>query len=457
MATDTPVCIPSVAGQFCTLGTMTVPRARIVALSMVLAVLAASCSGSGTTPDGTASKTTVDTPANSGESADSGGGAASSSGGPGSSVPGTSTADTNEVATPTETPPIAPTPSTSTVDLSACAVGQPGPNGEVTFVSNGALLATNTTTTRCITALAVPTERVTWNPPGTAALLNSDRVLFNNGSIKPSGFLPTNTTVRWSYPTGRSLIGIAANGDLAKRDPRTLRRTVLESGMSTVFEVVYQPAGTSVTTIGDTPRADDNTVTSSGVWAMTNTGGGLTELVENQTAERVWNLRYDATGLQLYFLAEHPVGPDYPMRTYHVHRLDRSEEASGLTDVVTSTKPLDHLVVSEYGPEWAVRVGECGASNVSANNVDRNAAGDAAIDAVVIVSPFSLEPVGWLPNGRLVMEQRAKGTCDGPATLAIWHNGELTQLNVGAVTTPAIRAIRGVAQDVALSVAAPEG
>ena len=194
---------------------------------------------------------------------------------------------------------------------------------------------------------------------------------------------------------------------------------------------------------------------------MTNTGGGLTELVENQTAERVWNLRYDATGLQLYFLAEHPVGPDYPMRTYHVHRLDRSEEASGLTDVVTSTKPLDHLVVSEYGPEWAVRVGECGAStvsasNVSANNVDGSAASDAATAAAVIASPFSLEPVGWLPNGRLVVEQRAKGTCDGPATLAIWHNGELTQLNVGAVTTPAIRAIRGAAQDVALSVAAPE-
>ena len=186
---------------------------------------------------------------------------------------------------------------------------------------------------------------------------------------------------------------------------------------------------------------------------MSNTGGGLTELVENQSAERVWNLRYDATGLQLYFLAEHPVGSDYPMRTYHVHRLDRSEEASGLTDVVTSTKPLDHLVVSEYGPEWAARVGECGASTISASNVS----GNAAIDTVVIASPFSLEPVGWLPNGRLAVEQRAKGTCDGPANLAIWYNGELTQLNVGAVTTPAIRAIRGVAQDVALSVAAPEG
>ena len=439
---------------------MTVPRARVIALSMVLAVLAASCSGSGKAPDGTASKTPVDIATNSADTpTNSVGAAGSSSGAPGSSEPGTSTADTNGVATPTEAPTTAPQPSTAPVDLSTCAVGQPDPNGEVTFVFNGALLATNTTTTRCITALAVPTERVTWNPPGTAALLNSDRVLFNNGSIKPSGFLPTNTTVRWSYPTGRNLIGITANGDLAKRDPRNLKRTVLASGMSAVTEVVYQPAGTSVTTIGDTPKTDDDTVTSSGVWAMTNTGGGLTELVENQTAERVWNLRYDATGLQLYFLAEHPVGPDYPTRTYHVHRLDRSEEASGLTDVVTSTKPLDHLVVSEYGPEWAVRVGECGAStiNASAGTVRGGAAVDAAIDAVVVTSPFSLEPVGWLPNGRLVMEQRAKGTCDGPATLAVWQNAELTQLNVGAVTTPAIRAIRGVAQDVALSVTAPEG
>ncbi len=436
---------------------MTVARVRVVALGLAFAVLAASCSSSSKTPDETAARSAVDTRSSSATSATSATGAASSSGTPGSTELAPNADNTDVASRPTEATAVTETPAIPAVDLSTCDVGQPDPNGEITFVLNATLLATNGTTTRCIAALATPTARVTWNPPGTAALLDSDRVLFNNGLTKPSGFLPTNVTVRWSYPTGRNLIGIAANGDLAKRDPRTLKRTVIESGMSTVTEVVYQPAGTSITTIGETPRADDDTVTSTGVWAMTNVGGGLTELVENQTAERVWNLRYDATGLRLYFLADHPGGPNYPTRTYHVHRLDRSEEAGGLTNVVTSTEPLDHLVVSEYGPEWAVRVGECGASTVSAKNVDGSAAGDAAIDAVVVPSPLSLEPVGWLPNGRLVVEQRAKGTCDGPATLAVWHNGELRQLNVGSVTTPAIRAIRGVAQDVALSVAAPEG
>ncbi len=348
------------------------------------------------------------------------------------------------------------------VDLGACTVGQPDIAGEITFIARGALLSTTGVagaTARCIEKLATPPQRVTWNPPGTAALLNSDRVLFSDGSTTPSGFLPANPTVRWSYPTGRNLIGIAANGDLAKRDPRTLNRTVLESGMSRVTEVVYQPAGTSVTAVGDTPQTDDDSVAASGVWAMSNIGRGLTPLVENQTAERVWNLRYDAAGQQLHFLAEHAPSEEYEKRTYHVHRLDRSADLSGIADFLTSTDPLDHLVVSEYATnnvasgstEWAVRVGVCGNSTITLS-VD----GTGTTTASITSTSSSLDPVGWLPNGRLVIEQRAKGACDGPATLAVWQNDTLTQLNVGEVSAPAVRAIRGKAQDVLLDIAAPE-
>ena len=324
-----------------------------------------------------------------------------------------------------------------------CAMNAPTQTGEVTYVSDGRLFSTDGKTIRCLSTLQTKPDRLIWNPPGTEALINSDQILLRDGRITATGFLRDNATARWSYPTGKNVIGVAKNGELAKRNPLNLKRTVLSSDMESVDEVVYQPAGTSVTVIGTGIDGEDDQTTSPGVFAMSNVGGTATQLVRNETAERVWNLAYDGIGRDLYFLAEHPRGEAYAEQTFHVHRYDRADVApveGRLSEPFTSTTPLDNLVVSEYDDDWAVRVGKCGASTLHLASGD-----DPGID--VRVSGISLEPVAWLPGSRLVVEQREPGVCDGPATLGILEDVVLTTLDTGPVTTAAVRAIRGKAED----------
>ena len=244
---------------------------------------------------------------------------------------------------------------TAAIGSSDCRFTPPDVAGEVTFVVNGRLQYWNQTGVHCLSSIGDEVSRVQWNPTGTNALLNGDRVLVGDGGTKTSGFLAQNTTVRWSYPNGHNLIGVAGNGDLAKRDIKTAQRTVLASTLTKINEVAYQPAGTSVTVIGEAPIDDDPGHVTKGVWALSNIGGQVTQLVVNETAERVWDLHYDAEGLNLYFLAEHPVADDHPEPVWHVHLLDRTAETEGLTEAFTSTEKLDHLVVSEFGTGWVSR------------------------------------------------------------------------------------------------------
>jgi hypothetical protein len=442
-------------------------RIRFGVTMMCATLLATSCGGSSTPTTSTPDTTTEASSSVAPSTAIASGTAAVTSADPvPSEVPSEAPLTSAETATGTETvvsgEPVTngePTKTTEgvapAVDLSSCALGPVAAAGEVTFVRDGALLSFDGTTTRCLVKqLDGPADRITWNPTGTTALINGDKALTANGAQRATGFLGPNATVRWSYPTGRNLIGIAKNGELAKRNPDTLKRTVLRSEMLRVDEVAYQPAGTSVTVVGQIQEGPD--AKAEGIYSMPNVGGSIQQLVINETAERTWNLQYDKTGTQLFFLAKHRAGGDYTQETFHVHRLNRDPELEGdadaLTELITLTaSPLDHLVVSEYDENLgAVRVGYCRAGAIKVFG--------EGTDTFDVSSRASLDPVGWLPGGKLIVAQRAQGTpCDAPVTLAMWTAADgLTELNVGKVTVPAIRAVRGTAQDIAGFARAPE-
>jgi hypothetical protein len=175
------------------------------------------------------------------------------------------------------------------------------------------------------------------------------------------------------------------------------------SFLSRVDDVVYHPAGTHLAVVGEGPGK------SYGIWQATNLGQKPRQLARAETARRVYSLSYAENGF-LAFAADHG-------NHFDVHWLAPSGQ---LETAHSGPEPVDGVVASPFSDSVAYRMGVCSSSTTTHAWVNRQ---DRALGG-----PFagkSTEPVGWLPDGRLVLLARPQG-CEGPADVYVWsENGSM--------------------------------
>lgn len=370
----------------------------------------------------------------------------------------TTTADaqvTTVVAIPTPAPSTPSTP-TTVIDVApqplpddptgsvavdggrpGCILGGPSTEGTVTVLVGDRLMSSDGS---CLAELGPDgAGRITWSPDGTRALLDGDRILDANG-IRPSGYRRDNADVQWSGPKGTSMLGTTSSGELVKRNATTGQRTDI-SFLGRHDSSTYHPAGRAVVSlgVGTGPEGDEEL----GVWLADNVGGEARLLVRDESAASISEPRFDASGGVLYFLAQHD-------EVSHVHAYDTG--SASLSEAYSGAGILSALTVSALSDgAWAVRQGECNDASIPAVIADfGDGTGVQEVGDLPALRGGRLEPVGWLPERRLLVLSRP--ACDRPGTVwEVTSKGVTTPVVVGA-DGAAVRAVRGVPADLLIPI-----
>jgi hypothetical protein len=193
-------------------------------------------------------------------------------------------------------------------------------------------------------------------------------------------------------------------------------------------EVVYHPAGTHVAVTG---TDEDGTY---GLWLATNLGKEHQLLAIGEDARRIFSLSFEHDGRSLYYAAEHD-------DRYDVHslRLALQDEEGKTRDAKLSTldtadTEMGDLVTNEFTVDLvAYTVGSC-EDKKTTRVYDRS-----ITELGGPLAGFSTEPVGWLPDGELLVIARESG-CEGAGTLFSWRPEETNRL-VADVSAAGVRAM----------------
>jgi hypothetical protein len=294
----------------------------------------------------------------------------------------------------------------------------------VSFVLGGELYVARRTgsVARCVLEVEQPLD-LDWGPRGDRVSFGDLRRFSSEGIVSLDDVAES---ISWSRPTGRAMVYVS-DGRLMKVDAFG-DQPVDISFLADHDEVVYHPAGTHIAVTG---TADDGTY---GLWLATNVGKGHQLLAIGEDARRIFSLSFAHDGTTIYYAAEHD---DH----YDVHslRLALQDEEGQVRDAELGTldsspTEMGDVVVSEFDAEKvAYSVGSCDEGKTTRVwEFEVTELGDE-------LAGMSTEPVGWLPNGELLVLARQSG-CEGEGTLYAWDGGGATRL-VPGVSAAGVRAI----------------
>ncbi|MDQ1446038.1 MAG: hypothetical protein QOI20_2502 [Acidimicrobiaceae bacterium] len=321
-------------------------------------------------------------------------------------------AGSSTTAAPSSTVPSNPgTVSPSTGVSADCHGLGPAPQqGAVTWVARGRLLDES----GCLIDHATTVSA--WGGKADRVLLGDTVVVGQSAPVKPfdgPGVL--------SRPTGTAVLQVTPEGRLAKRElgsPDTVDITF----MAKHEKAVYHPAGRTIVSVG---RGDDG---STEFYIADNQGQDARLLTKTEDARDIANITFTASGA-LLFVAEHD-------DKYVLHR--QEIDAGKLTTIAEVAKPavVDHVVTSPFsggGVAWTQ--GQCGSAVLRA---ERNG---KYLDLKATMAEHA-EPVGWLPDGSLVVLARRGCTLDTPGTVGVVApDGRAVREVAKEATSAAVRAV----------------
>ena len=298
-----------------------------------------------------------------------------------------------------------------------CALGDVPAAGEVTYVTgDGRLMGVRPdgTGARCLASdVAARFPGLSWSPDGTRVLLGAAQARAPEGPVTTA--FAAGDQVGWSRPTGRAALAVTAAGRLVKRTGGTGPPedvTFLERHES----ALYHPAGRAIVSVG-TDRDGGY-----GLYLADNRGQLIAPLARGESARRIGPIGWTVSGA-LAFAAEHD-------DRWELHRLELGGEE--LTTVATTDSGDERIVglaASTFaGGGLAWREDDCtvGPSATRVNRGGRSLTLPAGVDSAL--------PVGWLPDGTLVLADRpaACAAPTGPADLLALRDGRVTKLASGA-------------------------
>jgi hypothetical protein len=295
---------------------------------------------------------------------------------------------------------------------------------QVSFVLGGELFVARRTgrLARCVLEIPRPLD-LDWGPQGDRVQFGDLRRYEGDGVVSLDD---TAESIAWSRPTGRAIVYVSG-GRLLKVDAFGDEPFDI-SFLADHDEVVYHPAGTHVAVTG---TADDGTY---GLWLATNLGQDAQLLAIGEDARRIFSLAFAHDGTTVYYAAEHA---DH----YDVHslRLALQDEEGTIRDaelgtIDSASTEMGDVVVSEFvADSIAYTVGSCEEGKTTR-------VWDGAVTELGgELTGLSTEPVGWLPNGELVVLARQEG-CGGEGTLFAWRPDRTARL-VAGVSEAGVRAV----------------
>jgi hypothetical protein len=296
-------------------------------------------------------------------------------------------------------------------------LGRLGSEAQITFIKNGQLLSSTPEGDPVECLLQVKEDFLSWGPLG-------DRVLVGNKVFRNA----SSTTVKpgvWSRPEGKSLIYTASNG-------RRLMKVSISGGppedisfLRQHDDVVYHPAGTHIAASGRNERGKY------GIFIATNVGTEHFIVARGESTESISGLTFSHDGRHLFFVAQH--GDET-----HLHdlRLESGQASSNqihpvsevtLRTLSVSSSDISTPVVSPFTRKPLVSFveGDCSASTKTF--VWHGGQPEELEWPVEKQAPI---PIGWLPDGRMVVEVTMQGYCAGGGSLEVWDPDESTRTTI---------------------------
>jgi hypothetical protein len=272
------------------------------------------------------------------------------------------------------------------------------------------ILSVDGTSRRCVAADVAPASstRMAWGGAADRLLLPPTSVFLPDRQV--SAGVGPQAIASLSRPTGTSVLAVGRDHHLRKH-PIEGGPFIDISFLARTDEAVYHPGGRFIAAVG----LDHNGAY--GISIANNVGKDPRKLADGERAGRIYSLAFSQDGEQLWFLADHGDHSD-------VHQLDI--RTASLTTLANDPRPYARLVASPFTRGYAVATDKCGAL---VNGLGVQPQGRLA--------RRSLDPVGFLSDGRLVVVARTTG-CSGP--------GDVHVLGPGSTDSPPIaRSVDAVA------------
>lgn len=329
---------------------------------------------------------------------------------------------------PTPAPPNGPVPTgpSGVYEIAETCDGLQRLRGsQVTFVLSGELFVArrNGHVARCVLEVPAPLD-VDWGPKGDRVLFGDLRRYEGDGVVSLDDMAES---VAWSRPTGRAIVYVS-EGRLMKVDAFG-DQPVDISFLADHDEVVYHPAGTHVAVTG---TSEDGTY---GLWLATNVGEEPQLLAIGEDALRIFALSFAHDGTTMYYAAEHEDHYDVHSLRLALRDAEGAIRDADLGTLDSATTEMADVVVSEFvADNVAYTVGSCEEGKTTRVWVD----GDVT-ELEGELAGLSTEPLGWMPNGELLVLARGSG-CEGDGTLYAWSPDQATELITG-VTAAGVRAV----------------
>jgi hypothetical protein len=300
-------------------------------------------------------------------------------------------------------------------------------DAQISFIAGGRFFVTTAAgaEVQCIEK-GIDPGRIAWGGEADRVLIDGpETTLFTEeaGATLDSDQQATS----WSRPTGTSVISVSPSGHLLKQAAEK-GKPVDISFLKRHDEAIYHPAGTHIATVGD------NEFDVYGLYISNNEGKDDQLIAVGESAKRIYNLAFNHSGDFIYYAAEHP-------NRFDLHSLKIVKAEVGLDEPVESRlgtlysgeEDVTNVVVSEFSEEPLIAFQTGCRTHVVAGNRESLIEGDLA--------ERNTEPVGWLPDGTLVVLAYDNG-CSGPGDLLEVNINEATSVLIAnAVESAGIRAV----------------
>lgn len=286
-------------------------------------------------------------------------------------------------------------PTKTAASISCAWSPEPSSGTNITYMSEGRLYATTFGVAKPICLFGnLPRSgpmQLAWGPQAERVLIRPDRAILPSGTeIAP---FELGTAVGWSRPEGKSILGVTSDGRLMKR--RTIEAEAIDiSFLSRHDEAVYLPAGRHIVSIGLDDKGNY------GIFLATNVGKDVKQLAMAEDARRIYSL--EVSGNSIFFAADHGAHSD-------VHSLGLD-----FSDLQTLYTSGEKIVSFSTAHALAVQIGSCEAGT---KVVVAHADGQMD-EAAGLSEGSSVELVGWVGEGVLVLRSRPPG-CAGGADLYV--------------------------------------
>jgi hypothetical protein len=298
------------------------------------------------------------------------------------------------------------------------------PGGQVSFVAGVRLFVVSATGAggECIGEFD-SANPVQWAPAGDRYLVAGFDVVNVYSGATPqavTGLGSHPRTLGFSRPRGGNVLFVSVDGATLSKASTWGGRAVDISFLRRHDEATYHPSGAQIAVIG---ASRDGRY---GIWLATNEGKEARLVVPVSTQDEFYGLAYSYDGSSLFYVADEH---DH----WDLRSLDLSVAKPEPTKLLSADSPITAPVVSLLSSDTvAYRQGDCDTGM-------QTYVADARGPRIVAAGKRDTQPVGWMPDGTLVVAV-SDDLCDIARSLDLYVvNEDKESLLVKDVLQAAVR------------------